>query len=199
MRARFKWFPWGIFKSLKAIEAGELLGHDWNYFSILVHTFVSACILIPHVFFSLYFFCVFGTWANKWGNKLSSIACPTAAQVQHEMHSAAWKQFYTGLWVGGPLKRERGQMKMGQLIKRYWVQSAWELLSAVCTSAYLLHNIFLFISYKPRGSNTVKSMQRVSFVLFRFLSASLSLEFLKSSNAFSSWLLYLAGWGNEMF
>lgn len=48
---------------------------------------------------------------------------------------------------------------MGQLIKRHWVQSAWELLSAVCTSAYLLHNIFLFISYKPGGSNTVKSMQ----------------------------------------
>jgi len=42
-------------------------------------------------------------------------------------------------------------MKMGQLIKRHSVQSARELLRAVYTPAYLLHNIFLFISCTPRG------------------------------------------------
>lgn len=88
--------------------AWELQCHDWNYFCVVkAHILHSYFVFLSAFLYLLVHFCV-RTYVWDPGQQMRGSsrsgkrpALELHKYMQHELHSAAWKQFYTGLWVGG--------------------------------------------------------------------------------------------------
>lgn len=86
--------------------AWELQCHDWNYFCVVKFTFlfcISFCFFVLACAFLCTYVCLGDPGPQMRGSSRSGKrpALELHKYMQHELHSAAWKQFYTGLWVGG--------------------------------------------------------------------------------------------------